>query len=205
MYFLWYSLCLFYDHMTNNTILLLFLPLFFFSSLSFFFYPCMIKNNRKQNDNSFQRCRVNNNCALRYRILFSSVPLLIQCIFRYSGKSFVQFIFLPIVESLFINKMRLIEILYVLSFCNCLGGTLADVIPEPSALMRKIRWITRGKSINTKFNPDVILSTVSVLFNLLKRGLKSSLFQLIKPLQYYQKMIPNLSNDIVALLLEIKI
>ncbi|KMQ84510.1 lipase 3 [Lasius niger] len=47
----------------------------------------------------------------------------------------------------------------LLSFCGLLDAA-PDVIPEPSALMKGIRW---ERSNNTKFNPDVILSTPEMI------------------------------------------
>ncbi|CAL1684025.1 unnamed protein product [Lasius platythorax] len=55
--------------------------------------------------------------------------------------------------------MKLIGIMLLLSFCGLLDAA-PDVIPEPSALMKGIRW---KRSNNTKFNPDVILSTPEMI------------------------------------------
>ncbi|CAL1684027.1 unnamed protein product [Lasius platythorax] len=55
--------------------------------------------------------------------------------------------------------MRLIGTMLLLSFCGLLDAA-PDVIPEPSTLMKGIRW---ERSNNTKFNPDVILSTPEMI------------------------------------------
>ncbi|XP_072762549.1 uncharacterized protein [Anoplolepis gracilipes] len=69
-------------------------------------------------------------------------------------REFVSPLFLPFIES-FIVAMRLIVIVYLLSFCSYFDA--ADVTSEPSDLEEKILWASQNQSNNTEFNSDIIL------------------------------------------------
>ncbi|CAL1684024.1 unnamed protein product [Lasius platythorax] len=54
--------------------------------------------------------------------------------------------------------MRLIGIVYLVSFCGHLDVAPIDVTSELSALVKRIFWTSWNTLNNTKFNPDVILT-----------------------------------------------
>lgn len=102
-------------------------------------------------------------------------------------------VFLQFIEFL-IDTMRLIGIVYLLYFCGHLDAMPADMTFNPITLMKRLTWPNWKRPNNAKFNPDVVLNTVSVslyfieiwglqfllfrlaLFNIVKKWLKTILY-----------------------------
>ncbi|XP_029171213.1 lipase 3-like isoform X2 [Nylanderia fulva] len=57
------------------------------------------------------------------------------------------------------DAMKLIGIAFMLSFYGCFDAAPSDTIPQRNVFMEEVKWTTWKQSNNTKFSPEIFLST----------------------------------------------